>query len=252
MLYHQNSLAQVKRGSRRWRRLPDLLARRRGGSTAARARPRRGRGSTSRWRRCRARAAGSPVRKVDCTEQVTAGRIVRERTRAALARRARARCGVCLARASAGVSPTTFEDRRVRSHRAGWPARRPRGGLAAQHRVALEQLALIDRRAPPRAPRVEPAALGEEGDRVVPDDASRCRPRRCPLSRISATVFGTLSGSLTPQSAALLIDDALGAVLLHQRDHARLVHLGVGIDRVAGPAAGRRARAAASPRCCGR
>ena len=85
--------------------LPDLLARRPAGSTAATARPRPDRESTSRWRRRRGRAAAAPVSSVDWTVQVTAGSTVpsgRMPPRAASA----ARCGVC-APTSRGVSPTT-------------------------------------------------------------------------------------------------------------------------------------------------
>ena len=55
---------------------PTASRRRRARCAAARAAPRRGRGSTSRCRRCRARPAVAPVRNVDCTEQVTAGSTV--------------------------------------------------------------------------------------------------------------------------------------------------------------------------------
>ena len=112
MLYHQNSLAQVKRGSRRLRRVPDLLAARRAGSTAARA-------TTSRevaevpavaddavLARQRARSMN-----VDCTVQVTAGSDRCASGRSAPAR-ASARGAACASPSSSRRQPDDVEDER--------------------------------------------------------------------------------------------------------------------------------------------
>ena len=118
-------LGAGERGIAPARGFPQLSRRRPGGSTAATARPRRDRGNTSRWRRCRDRAAAPPVTKVDCTVVVTAGVTVVERAHAA-ARASAFRFGACAS--SAGVSPTTlstsvrFMNRlRLRATRRAWP-----------------------------------------------------------------------------------------------------------------------------------
>ncbi len=74
------------------------------------------------------------------------------------------------------------------------------GLLPAQDRVAFAQLALVDLGG--ASLQIQPPALGEERDRVVPDDRLDVRVGQ-PASRMAAAVLGTFSGSLTPQSAAL-------------------------------------------------
>ena len=97
-----------------------------------------------------------------------------------------------------------------------------RGRLAAQHRVALEELradrspAGSSSSARSSRPLCAKNAIGfvqTIGLDVVVGDA-RLRASR-------ATVFGTLSGSLTPQSAALLTMMRSVPYFLHERDHAR-------------------------------
>src|SRR5207249_8924377 len=98
-----------------------------------------------------------PVSIVDWALQVTAGSTapsgVMKPSRASAAS-----AGVS-APTCAGVSPTTSRTRSGVTSRA----------RAAQDRVALEELARR-RRGRVQLPQVQPPALGEERDRVVPDD----------------------------------------------------------------------------------
>jgi hypothetical protein len=139
MLYHQNSLALVKLGSRRLASSQTLSP------------------ATS-WFDCRhsqtcdksrkyqplptmpCSRGNLPVTNVDCTEQVTAGKIVRS-GRAAYASRNARKAGVC-SPIEAGVSPTTFKTKVFCTVALlGVGAR----SLPPQHGIALEQLSLIDR-----------------------------------------------------------------------------------------------------------
>src|SRR5947207_7416583 len=164
MLYHQKSLAQVKAGSRRraasqifwpatsrwdWRQ----------SHTSERSRKYQPL-ATQPWSRGR-----RPVVNVDCTEHVTAGRIVRS-GRIAPRRASAARLGVASPRRS-GVSPTTL---RTSVRRIAGALTADHGGLSAQDRVALEQPRLIDLGPGLDAGDVELAGLAEERDRVAPHD----------------------------------------------------------------------------------
>ena len=182
---------------------------------------------------------------VDCTEQVTAGRTVRERAQRALARRARARFGVCVAE-RAPASARRRRGRRVRcigaasghprpqapAHRRGaWP---PRSTELPSKSSASGRC-----RARPRARRGRAGRSGRRRPRGSPRRRVSMSPPRCPLSRMSGDRLRHLERIAHAPVGGAVDEDALGAVALDERDHARLVHLGVGIDRVARPAAGR-------------
>ena len=192
---------------------------------------------------------------VDCTEQVTAGRIVRSGRQAPSRARA-ARLGVCLADELAG-QPDDVEDERpvhgVRSGRAGGAAAAPAGqspGWPARPGAPLTRGAwprrtelpsnswLWSMAGPPRAPR-DPA--GRSGRRTRTGLSQTMRSDvglRDPALAHERDRLRHLEGIAHAPVGRAVDEDPLGAVALHQRDHARLVHLRVGVDRVAGPAAG--------------
>ena len=150
-------------------------------------------------------------------------------------------------RADASATPA------VRRSAGASPGLGDAGRLAAQDRVALEELALVDGGLRLERREVEPPALGEEGDRVVPDDRARSSASAMPalaherdrlrhLERIAhAPVGGAVDRGCARCRTACTSATMRGSSIFV-----------LGIDRVAGPAARSPARAAASPRCCGR
>src|SRR6185436_11802037 len=253
MLYHQKSLAQVNAGSRRraasqtfspptsrfdWRQ----------NQTSARSwkyQPL----ATTPWSRGR-----SPVVRVACTEHVTAGRIVRS-GRAAPSRARAARLGVasptrspvrpttrrtivrCIERGDAPGSRDRPEASGVRLARAA-RGRADAGGLAAQDRIPFEEPALVDGRVRLQRGAIQLAALGEERHRVVPGDAADVGLRDAALAHQGHGLRHLERITHAPVRGAV-DQDPLAAVALHERHHARLVHLRERVDGVAGPAPGR-------------
>src|SRR5205814_1382330 len=107
-----------------------------------------------------------PVRNVDCTEQVTAGVIVRM---GALApdRANAARLGVS-APSMAGVRPTTL----MTAVGCTLPPGERR--IAAQDGVGIELLGDVDGRPRLQLRRIKPARLAKKRNRVVPDNLLNC------------------------------------------------------------------------------
>src|SRR5215475_12917303 len=165
MLYHQNSLAQVKDGSRRaaasqifspatrrfdWRQSQTSDSSRKNQPLATQPCP----------------LGKSPVVKVDWTAQVTAGKIVcRDRSPPARARACK--FGVASPTWSA-ARPTTIRTT-VRCMRFPLPCRDERR-LAPEHGVPLPEARLVDAGALGEGLHIEVAALAEERYRVLPDD----------------------------------------------------------------------------------
>ncbi len=112
-------------------------------------------------------SACCPVTNVDCTEHVTAGRIVVS-GRSAPASRNASRFGVC-SPISSGVRPDDVEHH-GRVHERVLALRVRARRLTAQHRVAFEELALIEPTARRRAQR---RRSGRSARRSSPGSSSR-------------------------------------------------------------------------------
>src|SRR5438309_2308090 len=223
MLYHQKSFAQVSPGRRR-RAVSQTFspATSRFDWRQSHASPRSRKYQplpTMPWSR-----GSVPVSIVAWALQVTAG------STAPIGRMKPSRASAASAGVSgptwAGVSPTTSMTRSGVTSRAG----------PAEDGVALEELARRRHRRVELA-EIEPAALGEERDRILPDDLLDLVLGHALLPHQADGLRDLERVTLAPVGRAV-DDHAVGAVLPEDLDHARFVHLRVGIDREAHRAAG--------------
>src|SRR6266478_4615617 len=126
----------------------------------------------------------------------------------------------------AGVSPTTSMTRSGVNSRAG----------SAEDGVALKELARRRHRRVELA-EIEPAALGEERDRILPDDLLDLVLGHALLPHQADGLRDLERVTLAPVGGAV-DDHTVRTVLPQDLDHPRLVHLRIGIDREAHRAAG--------------
>src|SRR5258708_5532782 len=168
-----------------------------------------------------------PVVNVDCTEQVTAGKMV-STGRAPPALFNFERFGVASPMRSA--DNPTMSRTRVRLTRS--PSS-PLGWLPPKDRVALPQLGLIVvRRFELRL--VDAPGLAEERDGVRPHDRLDVAVGDARLLHLERGLRNLERVAHPPVSGAV-DDDAVGSVLLDQRHQARFSHLRARGDRIPPP-----------------
>src|SRR6516162_2786145 len=130
---------------------------------------------------------------------------------------------------------TTSRERRLSRGAIAAPSvRRDHWLLPAQDRVTLPELGLVDARSLAVLAEVEPPALPKDRYRVLPYDrldVSLGDPGRAHRVRR----LWHLQWVADAPVGSAVDGDALATVALDELDHARLVHLGFRIDRVACP-----------------